>query len=103
MLYNINEINYPSCAPSSARVKFGRMGAFLLGKKTGSEALIERKCAFCEFATVIALSTEEHPDMICEKHGIVPRDHVCRSFRYDLLKREPKKTVTEKPETAVEC
>ena len=59
--------------------------------KTGNEALIERSCAFCEFGTAITLSTGEEPDIICEKRGIVPRDHLCRSFRYDLLKREPQK------------
>lgn len=60
-------------------------------KKTSSEALIERKCSFCEFGTIITLSTGGESDIICEKHGIVPRDHLCRSFRYDLLKREPQK------------
>ena len=40
-----------------------------------------------------SLSSKEATDVICEKHGIVHKDHVCRSFRYDLLKREPK----EKP------
>lgn len=74
-----------------------------MGKKTERDALIERKCAFCEFATVITLSTGEEPDMICEKHGIVPGEYVCRNFRYDLLKREPKKTSAEKTETAMEC
>lgn len=64
-------------------------------KKTVNEAVTERNCAFCELGTVIKLSTGEESDVICEKHGIVPRDHVCRSFRYDLLKREPvKKTST---------
>lgn len=74
-----------------------------MGKKTESEALIERACAFCEFATAITLSTGEEPDMICEKHGLVPRDHVCRSFRYDLLKREPKKMNSEQLDTAADC
>ena len=103
MLYNINEINYPSCAPSSARIKSGGMGAFLVRKISGSEVLIERKCAFCEFATMITLSTGEQPDVICEKHGIVPRDHVCRSFRYDLLKREPRKISSDTSETSAVC
>ena len=57
------------------------------------ESGIEKRCAFCEFGTVIALSSKEATDVICEKHGIVHKDHVCRSFRYDLLKREPQ----EKP------
>ena len=60
-------------------------------KRSMHEAEIEKSCAFCEFGTVIALSSKEATDVICEKHGIVPKDHVCRSFRYDLLKREPQK------------
>lgn len=73
-----------------------------MGKKTGSEASIERSCAFCEFGTVIALPAEEEPDIICEKHGIVRRDHVCRHFSYDLLKREPRKADTEHRDTLSE-
>ena len=61
-----------------------------MGKKTERKVSVEKRCAFCEFSTAIKLSTGEEPDMICEKHGLVPADHVCRSFRYDLLKREPK-------------
>ena len=102
MLYNINEIDYPSCAPLSARIKSGRMGECLMRKKTAVEASIERKCAFCEYGTMITLSTGEEPDIICEKKGLVPQDHVCRRFRYDLLKREPRKTVLEESETAVD-
>ena len=74
-----------------------------MGKKTESEAMIERCCEYCEFATVITLSTGEEPDMICEKHGLVPRDHVCRSFRYDLLKREPKKMESDRTQAPVDC
>ena len=91
MLYNIDEIDYPSCAPVSARIKCGRMGEVLMGKKAEIEALIERKCAYCEHGTPILLSADKEPDVICEKYGLVSCNHVCRSFRYDLLKREPKK------------
>lgn len=59
-------------------------------KKTDANESIERACAFCEYGTAIQLSTADDFDIICEKHGIVRADHVCRSFRYDLLKREPK-------------
>lgn len=60
-----------------------------MAKKQEKNGLSERSCAFCEFATKVSLSTGGTPDMICEKHGLVRADHVCRSFRYDLLKREP--------------
>lgn len=60
-------------------------------KRSMREAEMERSCAFCEFGTVIALPAKEATDVICEKHGVVHKDHVCRSFRYDLLKREPQK------------
>ena len=69
--------------------KRGRMGVSM-SKKTENDELIQRACAFCEFGTPIRLSAEEEPDIICEKHGIVKADHICRSFCYDLLKREPK-------------
>ena len=71
-------------------------------KKTAIEASIERKCAFCEYGTIITLSTGQEQEMICEKKGLVPLDHVCRSFRYDLLKRDPKKTVLEESETSID-
>ena len=71
-----------------------------MGKKPGNEAQIERACAFCEYGTVIALPAEEDPDIICEKHGIVRRDHVCRHFSYDLLKREPKKANAEQTDAS---
>lgn len=74
-------------------------GAFLVWKKTSSEALIERKCSFCEFGTIITLSAGEETEIICEKHGIVPRDHLCRSFRYDLLKRDPEKNASTATDT----
>jgi hypothetical protein len=62
-----------------------------MGRKTERYVSVEKRCAFCEFGTAITLSTGEEPDIICEKRGIVPSDYVCRSFQYDLLKREPKK------------
>ena len=62
-------------------------------KRFVRESGIEKRCAFCEFGTLIAIPSKEATDVICEKHGIVHKDYVCRSFRYDLLKREPK----EKP------
>ena len=72
------------------RIQIGRLEV-LMFKRSEREAEIEKSCAFCEFGTVIALSSKEATDVICEKHGIVHKDHVCRSFRYDLLKREPQK------------
>ena len=55
-------------------------------KKTISDK-IEKYCKYCEKAS--ALSS---PDiMLCDKHGVVDAGHVCRAFRYDPLKRAPKK------------
>ena len=72
--------------------EIGRLEVLML-KRSAQEAQIEKSCAYCEFGTVIALSSQKKADVICEKHGIVPQNHVCRNFRYDLLKREPQ----EKP------
>ena len=91
MLYNINEIDCPWCA----RTEKGRLEV-LMAKRSMYEAGVERSCAFCELGTVIVRSSKEATDVICEKHGIVRKDYVCRSFRYDLLKREPReKTISE--------
>ena len=55
--------------------------------RPSGNASAERTCAFCEFGTLIPNSA----DAICEKHGLVRANHTCRSFRYDLLNREPRK------------
>ncbi len=60
-------------------------------KEKADESL--RICAYCEYANALPTPDGEESDMICEKHGVVRADHVCRKFRYDLLKRAPK----EKP------
>ena len=70
-----------------------------MAKRSEQESRIEKNCAFCEFGTVISVSSKTATDVIFEKHGIVPKDHVCRSFSYDLLKREPQEKASV--ETAV--
>ena len=47
----------------------------------------ERICAFCERSVPIF----ENDTSLCEKHGIVPKNHTCRNFSYDPLKRIPPK------------
>ena len=58
--------------------------------KGGAELLfrkkIDRYCTYCQFAGKI---DEDH--MICQKYGVVPVEHHCRSFRYDPLKRVPQR------------
>ena len=52
---------------------------------------IEKYCKFCEEAKTLS-----DPDtMICSKLGIVPAGHVCRRFKYDPLKRTPKRANKE--------
>ena len=48
---------------------------------------IEKYCKFCEHA-----GTLTDPDtMLCDKAGVVRASHCCRRFRYDPLKRQPKR------------
>jgi hypothetical protein len=54
------------------------------------DGIVERMCAFCEYATSLPTADREDDHMICEKRGVVYGDYVCRKFRYDLLKRSPK-------------
>ena len=48
---------------------------------------IDKRCAFCEFAS----KTLDEEKMICKKKGVVHVDYFCRAFRYDLMKRAPKR------------
>ena len=56
-------------------------------KKIYEEYDIAKKCEFCEFAS----KTLDEEKMICKKKGIVHADYACRAFRYDLMKRMPKR------------
>lgn len=56
-------------------------------KKLYEQYDIAKKCAFCEYAS----KTLDEEKMICKKKGIVHADYSCRSFRYDLIKRTPKR------------
>ena len=51
---------------------------------------IAKKCAFCEYAS----KTLDDEKMLCKKKGVVHADYFCRSFRYDLMKRVPKRLPT---------
>ncbi len=44
-----------------------------------------RSCRFCERSTEVM----DEDNVLCEKKGIVARDHVCGGFRLDLLKLNP--------------
>lgn len=46
---------------------------------------IERICAYCEHATLLAGETA----CVCDKRGVVRADGCCRRFRADLLKLRP--------------
>ncbi len=47
---------------------------------------LEKICAYCEYATVIADSGV----CVCKKKGAVRADGSCRRFREDLLKVSPR-------------
>ena len=48
---------------------------------------IEKYCKYCEHA-----GTLSDPDsMLCAKAGVVNASHCCRRFRYDPLKRTPRR------------
>lgn len=58
-------------------------------KKTVPEE--ERFCKYCERAK----SLSDPDTMLCGKRGVVPAGHCCRRFRYDPLKRAPKRMVSD--------
>ena len=52
---------------------------------------IEKYCKYCELAKTLS-----DPDaMLCDRLGVVSADHTCRRFRYDALKRAPKRAKLE--------
>lgn len=58
-----------------------------MNKKLLEEYDITKKCSVCEFAS----KTLDEERMICKKKGVVHADYCCHSFRYDLMKRVPKR------------
>ncbi len=56
---------------------------------------IERACAYCAHAGKVDDST-----CVCARKGIVPADGACWRFRYDPLKRVPRR---QKPKDFSAC
>ena len=52
---------------------------------------LDRACKYCEAAGCLS-----DPDlMLCKHYGVVEASHRCRRFRYDPLKRAPKRALLE--------
>lgn len=56
-----------------------------------------RVCAFCEFGTPAPSDAEGNEIVMCSKRGPVKADGRCHKFKYDILKRDPKRQ-TDLPE-----
>ncbi len=54
-------------------------------KKAKKMLKFPHACCYCEHATPLS----DESTVLCDKKGIVPAEHKCRRFRYDLLKRKP--------------
>lgn len=48
---------------------------------------ISPKCEYCEFAR----RSPDGETVLCPKKGIVARDFFCRKYKYDIMKRIPRK------------
>lgn len=57
----------------------------------------ERVCALCEMASPAPSDSDGNEIVFCIKRGPVLAGGCCRKFKYDLLKRDPKRQ-NEKPE-----
>ena len=58
---------------------------------------IEKYCKYCE-----AAETLSDPDaMLCRKYGVVKASFCCRRFRYDPLKRAPRRPARDPSPTEV--
>ena len=54
---------------------------------------IEKYCKYCECASALS----DGDVMLCERFGVVEAAHKCRRFRYDPMKRQPKR-IEKEPE-----
>jgi len=50
---------------------------------------ISKRCEYCVHGKLAA----DGETVLCIKKGPVERDYFCRKYKYDILKREPRKPV----------
>ena len=67
------------------------MSEVCVGGRAVKKDGIEKYCKYCECAS--SLSNEDV--MLCERYGVVDSAHKCRKFRYDPMKRIPKRLNSE--------
>ena len=49
------------------------------------------QCALCEYGHIVDNDTE----VLCPRNGVMKPDGACGSYKYDPLKRKPKKTTLQ--------
>ncbi|MCR4564144.1 MAG: hypothetical protein K5755_05870 [Clostridiales bacterium] len=54
---------------------------------------ISKRCEYCEYGKL----TADRQTVLCPKKGPVAPDFFCRKYKYDILKRKPKKAADVKP------
>ena len=47
------------------------------------------RCAYCKKGRL----SPDGESVLCEKNGIVEKNSSCRSYKYDVMKRVPEKTI----------
>lgn len=52
---------------------------------------IEKFCRYCEEASLLS----DENTVLCNRFGVVDAAHKCRRFKYDPLKRAPKRLTAE--------
>lgn len=60
-------------------------------KKSLYSADISPRCEYC----AIGILTPDGKEVLCTKKGVMQADSFCKKFKYDALKRKPKKTVID--------
>lgn len=56
--------------------------------KIGFNKELQKSCAYCVYGTVLELTNET----VCKKRGVMNGRDYCRKYKYDPLKRIPRKT-----------
>lgn len=56
-------------------------------KRLLNDKIITPLCSYCAHGKV----APDGENVLCKKHGVVEKEHSCRKFSYDALKRQPKR------------
>ena len=59
-------------------------------KKILNTKSISPSCSYCEHGRI----SPNGENVLCKKNGVVEKEYYCKKFKYDPLKRQPKRPIS---------